>query len=90
MAYYDTEDLMSQTNWVNPGNNSSEFTMQPAGYYNPASYAPYQMLHVLAYFWTYTPGSSVYHACEFGSMCGTIELLPSSGEMGYSVRCVKN
>ena len=90
MAYYDTEDLMSQTNWVNPGNNSSEFTMQPAGYYNPASYAPYQMLHVLAYFWTYSPGSSVYHACEFGSMCGTIELLPSSGEMGYSVRCVKN
>ena len=90
MAYYDTEDLMSQTNWVNPGNNSSEFTMQPAGYYNPVSYAPYQMLHVLAYFWTYTPGSSVYHACEFGSMCGTIELLPSSGEMGYSVRCVKN
>lgn len=36
----------------------------------------------------YTPGSTIYHACEFGSGCGTIEIIPATAATGYSVRCV--
>lgn len=90
MSHYEAADLMAMTNWINPGNDSSGFTMQPSGLYNPAGHSPYEMLLVLGYFWTYTPGSSVYHACEFGSACGTMELVPASADMGYSVRCLKD
>ena len=90
MQYYESEDLMSQTNWLNPGTDISGFTMQPGGYYTPVGHVPYQDLLVRAYFWTFTPGSSIYHACEFGSGCGTMELTPALETMGYSVRCLKD
>ncbi len=90
MAHYEAEDLMATTNWINPGNNSSDFTMQPGGYYTEVGHVPYERLYVSAYLWTFTPGSSVYHACEFGSACGTMELVPVSGNSGYSVRCLKD
>lgn len=90
MAHYETEELMATTNWINPGNNSSGFTMQPGGLYNPAGHSPYEMLLVLGYFWTYTPGSSINYACEFGSACGTMELIPVTGDKGFSVRCLKD
>ena len=90
LQYYESEDLMSQTNWLNPGTDISGFTMQPGGYYTPMGHVPYQELLVKAYFWTYTPGSSIHHACEFGSACGTMELTPALETMGYSVRCIKD
>ena len=90
MQHYEAADLMATTNWVTPGNNSSGFTMQPGGYYTPVGHTPYQMLLVMGYFWTYTPGSSVNYACEIGSACGTMELVPASADMGYSVRCLKD
>ena len=90
MQHYEAADLMSTTNWLNPGNNTSGFTMQPGGYYTPVGHTPYQMLLVMGYFWAYTPGSSVNYACEFGSACGTMELVPSYADMGYSVRCLKD
>ena len=90
MQHYDAADLMATTNWLNPGNNSSGFTAQPGGYYTPVSPVPYQELLVKAYLWTYTPGSSVIYACELGSACGTLELVPASANMGYSVRCLKD
>ena len=90
MQYYESEDLMSQTNWLNPGTDISGFTMQPGGYYTAAGSVHYQDLLVRAYFWTYTPGGSIYHACEFGSACGTMELIPALETMGYSVRCIKD
>lgn len=90
IQHYDAEELMSQTNWLNPGSNSTGFTMQPGGYYTSVGHAPYQELLVSGFFWTYTPGSTIYHACEFGSACSTIELIPASSTMGYSVRCLKD
>ena len=90
MQHYEAADLMATTNWLNPGNDSSGFTMQPGGYYTPVGHTPYQMLLVMGYFWAYTPGSSVNYACEFGSACGTMELVPAPADMGYSVRCLKD
>jgi uncharacterized protein (TIGR02145 family) len=90
MSHYEAEDLMATTNWITPGNNSSGFTMQPGGFYTETGHIPYERLLVSAYFWTVTPGSSVYHACEFGSACGTIELIPTTSTMAYSVRCIKD
>ena len=89
MAYYEAYDLMSEDNWLHPGNNSSDFTMQPAGDYNANDNA-FENLLVSAYFWTYTPGGSILHACSFGSLCSTLELLPATASMGYSVRCLKD
>ena len=90
MAHYDAEELMSTTNWINPGNNSSGFTMQPGGFYNPAGDPPYEMLYVSAYLWSFTPGSSINYALQFGGVCSTMELIPVSGNPSYSVRCLKD
>ena len=90
MQHYEAVDLMATTNWLNPGNDSSGFTMQPGGYYTAVGHTPYQMLLVMGYLWAYTPGSSVDYALEFGSACGTMELVPALPGMGYSVRCLKD
>ena len=90
MSHYEAADLMATTNWINPGNNSSGFTMQPGGFYNPAGHVPYERLYVSAHIWSFTPGSSIHYALEFGSVCGTMELVPVSGDPGYSVRCLKD
>ncbi len=90
MSHYEAEDLMATTNWIVPGNNSSGFTMQPGGFYNPAGHVPYERLLVSAYIWAFTPGSSVNYALEIGSACGTMELIPVYGDPGYSVRCLKD
>ena len=90
MQHYEAADLMATTNWINPGNNSSGFTMQPGGYYTSVGHTPYQMLLVMGYLWAYTPGSSINYACEVGSACGTMGLVPASADMGYSVRCLKD
>ena len=90
MSHYEAADLMATTNWINPGNNSSGFSMQPSGYHIGSGSGSYERLLVSAYFWTVTPGSSVYHACEFGSACGTMELSPAINTIAYSVRCLKD
>ena len=90
LQHFEADDLMSTTNWLDPGNNITGFGMQPSGYYTSAGHTPYQDLLVRAYFWTYSPGSTVYHACQFGSACGTFELTPSLTSVGYSVRCLKD
>ena len=91
MSRYEAEQLMSTTpgHWLTPGTDESGFTLEPAGMFNP-DLLRFEYLHVKAFLWSYTPGSTVYHACEFGSDCGTIEIIPASGSTGYSVRCVKN
>ena len=93
MAHFDgTEELMSANgNWVTTGTptNTTGFNLEPAGMYNSAL-DRYEYLYVESFMWSYTPGSTVYHACEFGSACGTIEIIPSSANNGLSVRCVRN
>ena len=89
MARYEGPQLMSATpgHWLEPGTDESGFTLEPAGLFNPVLIR-YEYLHVKAFLWSYTPGSTIYHACEFGSACGTIEIIPATASTGYSVRCV--
>ena len=90
LSRYDgnVEDLMSTDNWLNPGTNASGYGLEPAGYYN-AELGRYEYLYSQTYIWTYQPGFTViYHACQFGSACGTIEIVPLTGASGLSVRCV--
>ncbi|MBR0054134.1 MAG: hypothetical protein IJP65_02370, partial [Bacteroidales bacterium] len=89
MVHYDAPRLMTTDHWLNPGTNTSGFSAEPAGIYNPES-GRFEYLYVTTYLWSYTPASSVFHACQFGSQCGTLEIEPSSGEFKYSVRCVRN
>ena len=91
MSRYEAEQLMSSTpgNWLEPGTDDIGFTLEPAGTFNP-ELDRFEYLHVKAYLWSYTPGSTIFHACEFGSACGTIEIVPATGSTGYSVRCVHN
>ena len=87
MAHFEAEGLMSTEHWLEPGTNISGFTMEPGGRYN-SELGRYEYLYVRGYLWSYTPGSTVYHACEFGSACGTIEIIPATQQTGFSVRCV--
>ena len=87
MSHYEASQLMSTEHWLEPGTDDIGFTLEPAGMFNP-ELLRYEYLHVKAFLWSYTPGSTVLHACEFGSACGTIEIVPATASTGYSVRCV--
>lgn len=92
LALFEARELMSnsaQIRWVpDNGTDNYDFTFLPAGYYN-AALNRYEGLFVKSYFWTTeTDGSTIANACEFGSTCGTIEIVPGDRRNGYSVRCV--
>ena len=90
MATYEASELMSseEGHWMEPGTDNHGFSLEPAGYFNP-DLNRYEYLHVNTILWSYTSGSiTVFHACQFGSSCGTIEIIPISSVSGLSVRCV--
>ena len=89
MSHYEAEDLMSDQHWLTPGTNVAGFGLEPAGMYN-AELDRYEYLYVQTFLWSYEPGTTIYHACQFGSACGTIEVIPASAYNGFSVRCVRN
>ncbi len=94
LANFDAKQLMSadtQIRWI-PQNGTDDygFAFFPAGYYNPGLNR-YESMYVRAYFWTTeTEGSTIAYACEFGSACGTIAIVPAERSSGFSVRCVSN
>jgi len=94
LALFEAMELMSddtQIRWI-PENGTDDygFSFLPAGYYS-AGADRYEGLYVRSYFWTTeTLGSTTAYACEFGSACGTIEIVPGDRSNGYSVRCVLN
>ena len=92
MAHYDeAQGLMTTEYWLTTqdNTNSTDFSLVPSGMYN-ANLERYEYLYVQAYLWSYTPESTIYHTCQFGSACGTIEIIPATAANGYSVRCVRD
>ena len=88
MSSASTEELMAMNIWIpDNGTNASGFNMLPSGFYNP-ELDRYERKFVSAYFWIFTPPTAIYHACEFGAACSTMELIPGNLNAGYSVRCV--
>ena len=88
MAHWEGEELNATEHWLTPGTNISGFTMEPGGRFN-AELNRYEYLLVRGYLWSYTPGATtIVHACEFGSACGTVEIIPATMPTGFSVRCV--
>jgi len=90
LASFEGSELMSSESghWLNPGTDDYGFSLEPGGYYNP-ELNRYEYLHVKTIFWSYnSEGTTIYHACEFGSACGTIEIIPITTNAGCSVRCV--
>jgi uncharacterized protein (TIGR02145 family) len=90
---YSLADLRSTNYWLdNAGNNSSNFDMRPAGYYNSAA-NQFMNLHGNTYFITTTTILSEISTFEVFS-CGynCPDLLRYIGDKtnGYSVRCVKD
>lgn len=83
------ESLITPDYWLSPGNNATEFSVLPSGFYNPIT-RRFERLLVSTYFWTITTESSVYLACEFGSACGETVLVPKSKDYRFSVRCLKD
>ncbi len=88
MASAEVQDLMSQGTWIpDNGTNSTGFDMLPGGFYNSAR-DRYERMYVSAYIWIATPVTAIYHACEFGAACSSMELIPGNLSDGYSIRCV--
>lgn len=80
--------LMSQGTWLpDNGTNSTGFTMLPGGFYN-SELDRYERMYVSAYIWIATPETAIYHACEFGAACSSLELIPGNLADGLSIRCV--
>lgn len=89
MSRYEASQLMSSTlgHWLSPGTDDIGFTLEPGGRFN-AGRNRFEFLHGKAFLWTYVPGATIYHACEFGDACGTMEMITTTADTGYSVRCV--
>ena len=88
MSSSEVQALMSQGTWMpDNGTNATGFTMLPGGFYN-SELDRYERMFVSAYIWIATPESAVYHACEFGAACSSMELIPGSLTDGLSIRCV--
>jgi len=88
MSSSEVQALMSQGTWMpDNGTNSTGFTMLPGGFYN-SELDRYERMFVSAYIWIATPESAVYHACEFGAACSSMELIPGNLTDGLSIRCV--
>ncbi|HHU46570.1 MAG TPA: hypothetical protein GXZ40_01570 [Bacteroidales bacterium] len=90
LTAYPVDELKSPNYWIVPGNNATDFTSLPGGYYNPISNNFYN-LRGNAYYWTSAVGNNdraetfhLSYSCETGLM----ELIPK--DYGYSVRCIKN
>lgn len=84
----DVRDLMSQGTWIpDNGTNSTGYNMLPGGFYN-SELNRYERMYVSAYFWIATPPTYIYHVCEFGAACSSLEFIPGTLTDGYSIRCV--
>ncbi len=91
MNTYDATQLMAEgAGWV-PDNSTNESGMSlvPSGYYN-SDLDRLERMYSNAYFWIATPPTAVYHACQFGAACSSMEMVPGSLKMGYNTRCVAN
>ena len=89
---YSLADLRSTNHWLdNAGNNSSNFDMRPAGYYD-ATANQFMNLHGNTYFITTTTILSetpVFEAFSCGYNCPELLRYIGNKTNGYSVRCVK-
>lgn len=90
LTVYPADELKSPNYWIVPGNNATDFTSLPGGYYNPISNGFYNM-RGNAYYWTSAIGNNgrgesyqLSYSCENG----LLEEGPK--DYAYSVRCIKN
>lgn len=90
LAAVNARKLMAGSDWVPQGGSDDySFNLLPSGYYNAAS-DRFEDIMVKSIMWSVTPGTKIYHACEFGAACGYMEELPGVEANGYAVRCVKD
>jgi uncharacterized protein (TIGR02145 family) len=89
---YSLADLRSANHWLDSaGNNSSNFDMRPAGYYD-ATANQFMNLHGNTYFITTTTILSetpIFEAFSCGYNCPELLRYIGNKTNGYSVRCVK-
>ena len=79
---------MATEGWLpTSGTDNFGFNLLPAGSYD-AGTNTYENYGVSTAIWVAEPGSSIYHACEFGAFCGTWEMIPGNSNMEISVRCI--
>lgn len=87
LGAFEPAQMMSPGWTPDNGTNTSGLTITPSGFYN-SELDRYERMYASAYFWILTPPTAVYHACEFGAACSSMELIPGILTNGYSVRCV--
>ncbi|MBR3573307.1 MAG: chitobiase/beta-hexosaminidase C-terminal domain-containing protein [Bacteroidales bacterium] len=87
----DLSALRATDHWlINNADNSTGFTMLPAGQYN-ADKERYENLLGNAYFWSATTTNDAEATCHMADCnCSMWYVYPNSKYYGFSVRCVKN
>ena len=87
----DLSALRATDHWlINNADNSTGFTMLPAGQYN-ADKDRYENLLGNAYFWSATTTNDAEATCHMADCnCSMWYVYPNSKYYGFSVRCVKN
>lgn len=90
LAEYYAEEIKSEKGWVkSPGSNLSGFNLQPAGGYDIASEAFFDMGYS-AYFWTTNSSGSTSENSALGLRYSDYNFhTPSTKNYAYAVRCVK-
>ena len=82
--------LKSTILWLRPGNNSTDFTAYPAGFYNPNTDRFENLLGETRYWTTESEGSGSAQNGVLTHQCDEILIQTDTRNYGFSVRCVKN
>lgn len=91
LTAFTSPQLRDANYWLTPGTNESQFSLLPAGCYNPNT-DRFENLRGETMLWSSSPiGSSIesYHGFA-NCWCNEFLILKSTDNYGYSVRCIHN
>lgn len=90
LAEFGAPALKSTILWLQPGNNSTDFTAYPAGFYNPNTGRFENMLGETRYWTTQSIGTASAWNGVLSNNCDELLMDAKTKNYGYSVRCVKD
>ena len=90
LAEFGAPALKNTILWLRPGNNTTHFTANPAGFYNPNTDRFENMLGETRYWTTQSIGSASAWNGVLTYSCDELLMDANTKNYGYSVRCVKD
>lgn len=91
LANHSSSSLRTTNLWIIPGTNTTDFSLRPAGLYNPNT-RRFENLGGETMLWCISSGSSILNSYSGHALCWCSEFLveESARNFGYSIRCIQD